>query len=393
MTKPTLSLRLTGANVLRDGLLQEGPLTLEHGVITNGSQPEVDLSGYLLLPGIIDMHVDAFERHIAPRPSAPFPLEMGLRATDRDAAANGVTTAWLAQSWSWEGGHRGPEAAEALMSALDGYRNHAMTDLRIQIRCETHTVDTGDRLLQAVKRHNIDYVVFNNHLEEALFLARENPDQITIWAQKAGRTPEEHMRLVRAAFNQSPKVPRYLCSMAESFDALGVRYGSHNDPDGDTRERYSVLGARICEFPTARGPAAVAKAVGDHVVMGAPNVVRGGSQAGNIQATRLVTDNLCDVLVSDYHYPALSKAAFRMVDEGLLDLPKAWAMISTNAAQIIGLTDRGTLSLGQRADIAIVNATTHAVEGTISGGRITHLTGEAAHRFFANQPTSHLAAE
>lgn len=82
-----------------------------------------------------------------------------------------------------------------------------------------------------------------------------------------------------------------------------------------------------------------------------------------------------------------------MVDEGLLDLPKAWAMISTNAAQIIGLTDRGTLSLGQRADIAIVNASTHAVEGTISGGRITHLTGEAAHRFFANQPTSHLAAE
>ncbi|MCP4822912.1 MAG: alpha-D-ribose 1-methylphosphonate 5-triphosphate diphosphatase [Shimia sp.] len=393
MTKPTLSLRLTGANVLRDGLLQEGPLTLEHGVITNGSQPEVELSGYLLLPGIIDMHGDAFERHIAPRPSAPFPLEMGLRATDRDAAANGVTTAWLAQSWSWEGGHRGPEAAEALMSALDGYRNHAMTDLRIQIRCETHTVDTGDRLLQAVKRHNIDYVVFNNHLEEALFLARENPDQITIWAQKAGRTPEEHMRLVRAAFNQSPKVPRYLCSLAENFDALGVRYGSHDDPDGDTRERYSVLGARICEFPTARGPAAVAKAVGDHVVMGAPNVVRGGSQAGNIQATRLVTDNLCDVLVSDYHYPALSKAAFRMVDEGLLDLPKAWAMISTNAAQIIGLTDRGTLSLGQRADIAIVNASTHAVEGTISGGRITHLTGEAAHRFFANQPTSHLAAE
>lgn len=279
------------------------------------------------------------------------------------------------------------------MSALDGYRNHAMTDLRIQIRCETHTVDTGDRLLQAVKRHNIDYVVFNNHLEEALFLARENPDQITIWAQKAGRTPEEHMRLVRAAFNQSPKVPRYLCSLAENFDALGVRYGSHDDPDGDTRERYSVLGARICEFPTARGPAAVEKAVGDHVVMGAPNVVRGRSQAGNIQATRLVTDNLCDVLVSDYHYPALSKAAFRMVDEGLLDLPKAWAMISTNAAQIIGLTDRGTLSLGQRADIAIVNASTHAVEGTISGGRITHLTGEAAHRFFANQPTSHLAAE
>ncbi|WP_294228698.1 alpha-D-ribose 1-methylphosphonate 5-triphosphate diphosphatase [uncultured Shimia sp.] len=393
MSRPTLSLRLTGAQILRNGRLEEGTLALEHGVITTGPVPEVDLSGYLVLPGIIDMHGDAFERHIAPRPSAPFPLEMGLRATDRDAAANGVTTAWLAQSWSWEGGHRGPDAAETLMSAMDHYRDHSVTDLRIQVRCETHTVDTGDRLLNAIKKHGIDYVVFNNHLEEALFLAREQPDEITLWAKKAGRSPEEHMRLVRAAFDQSPRVPRYLCSLAESFDTLGVRYGSHDDPDGDTRERYSVLGARVCEFPTARGPAAVAKAVGDHVVMGAPNIVRGGSQAGNIKASRLVGDDLCDVLVSDYHYPALSKAAFRMVDEGLCDLPKAWAMISSNAAEIMGLNDCGGLAPGQRADIAIVNEQTHAVEGTISGGRISHLTGEAAHRFFANQPTSHLAAE
>lgn len=393
MSQPTLSLRLTGAKVLRDGRLEEAALALQNGLITAAPLAEVDLTGFLLLPGIIDMHGDAFERHIAPRPSAPFPLEMGLRTTDRDAAANGVTTAWLAQSWSWEGGHRGPEAAEALMGAMDGYRDHAMTDLQIQIRCETHTVDTGERLLEAINRHGITYVVFNNHIEEALYLAREKPEEITAWAKKANRTTEEHMSLVRAAFDQSPLVPRYLCSLAESFDAVGVRYGSHDDPDGDTRERYSVLGARICEFPTARGPAAVAKAVGDHVVMGAPNIVRGGSQAGNIQAARLVADNLCDVLVSDYHYPSLSKAAFKLVEDGLCELPQAWAMISSNAAQIMGLTDRGSLTQGQRADIAIVNESTHAVEGTIAGGRISHLTGEAAHRFFANQPTSRLAAE
>ena len=80
------------------------------GRITRGPLPEVDLTGYLILPGIIDLHGDAFERHTAPRPSAPFPIaEVGLRATDREAAANGITTAWLAQSWSWEGGKRGPD--------------------------------------------------------------------------------------------------------------------------------------------------------------------------------------------------------------------------------------------------------------------------------------------
>ncbi|KPA20609.1 Alpha-D-ribose 1-methylphosphonate 5-triphosphate diphosphatase [Shimia sp. SK013] len=393
MSRSTLSLRLTGAKILRDGTLQSRSLVVDKGRISKGPLPEVDLSGYLLLPGIIDMHGDAFERHIAPRPSAPFPLEMGLRATDRDMAANGVTTAWLAQSWSWEGGHRGPDFAEDLFDALDHYRPHAVSDLRIQVRCETHTVDTTDRLLAAVRRHAIDYVVFNNHLDEARQLAREKPDEIMLWAKKSGRTAAQHMAIVNGAIEQETRVPRYLCTLADAFDTLGIRYGSHDDPDADTRERFSLIGARICEFPTARGAAAVAKAVGDCVIMGAPNVVRGGSQAGNIRAANLVAEGLCDVLVSDYHYPALAKAAFRLVDDGLCTLPQAWAMISRTPADIMGLHDRGTLDHGKRADIAIVNEKTHAIEGTISGGRISHLTGIAAQRFFASPTHMKMAAE
>ncbi|MGR3637880.1 MAG: alpha-D-ribose 1-methylphosphonate 5-triphosphate diphosphatase [Shimia sp.] len=393
MSRSTLSLRLTGAKILRDGTLQNRSLVVGNGRISKGPLPEVNLSGYLLLPGIIDMHGDAFERHIAPRPSAPFPLEMGLRATDRDLAANGVTTAWLAQSWSWEGGHRGPDFAEALFDALDHYRPHAVSDLRIQVRCETHTVDTTDRLLAAIRRHAIDYVVFNNHLDEARQLAREKPDEIMLWAKKSGRTAAQHMAIVNAAIEQETRVPRYLCTLADAFDTLGIRYGSHDDPDADTRERFSLIGARICEFPTARGAAAVAKAVGDCVVMGAPNVVRGGSQAGNIRAANLVTEGLCDVLVSDYHYPALANAAFRLVDDGLCTLPQAWAMISGTPADIMGLHDRGTLDHGKRADIAIVNEKTHAIEGTISGGRISHLTGIAAQRFFTPPAHMNMAAE
>jgi len=93
-------LRLTGATVLRDGEMQDRSVVIEQGRITKGPRPAVDLSGYYILPGIIDLHGDAFERHISPRPSAPFPIATGLLNTDREAAANGVTTAWLAQSWS-----------------------------------------------------------------------------------------------------------------------------------------------------------------------------------------------------------------------------------------------------------------------------------------------------
>ena len=143
--------RFTGAQILRDGALQSRSLALAEGRITKGPLPEVDMRGYYLLPGIVDLHGDAFERHVAPRPSAPFDLATGFESTDRDAAANGITTAWIAQSWSWEGGRRGPDFAEAMLEAHADMRHGFGTDLRVQIRCETHLVETGDRLLAAAK--------------------------------------------------------------------------------------------------------------------------------------------------------------------------------------------------------------------------------------------------
>lgn len=388
-----LPLRLIGASVLRDGEMQKRSVALAGGVISKGPLPEIDLSGYLILPGIIDLHGDAFERHIAPRPSAPFPIATGLHATDRDAAANGVTTAWLAQRWSWEGGHRGPDMAEDIMAALSSLRPHLMTDLRLQLRVETHTVDTADRLLAAVRRYGIDYVIFNNHLDEALMLAQSRPADLVLWAAKAGRSAEAQLALVEAARKQSPQVPRYLCRLAEAFDTLGVHYGSHDDPDGETRERFSMIGARICEFPTARSAAALARAVNDPVLMGAPNVARGGSQSGNIAATDLIRRGLCDALVSDYYYPAMAQAAFRLVDHGLMELPAAWAMISARPAQILHLADRGVIDYGKRADLCIVNEATRQVEATLVAGRLTHLTGEAARRFLGGRAALALAAE
>ena len=391
MSQPAL--RFTGAEVLRDGELQLRSVAIAEGRITRGPLPEVNLTGYMILPGIIDLHGDAFERHIAPRPSAPFPSATGLRATDRDAAANGVTTAYLAQSWSWEGGKRGPDYAVAMMQALQDYRPQALTDLRLQIRCETHTVETGDRLLSAIETYGIDYVIFNNHLDQADHMAAYRPEEIYAWAKGAGRTTEEHLAIIREAHRQKTQVPRYLCKLADRFDALGVTYGSHDDPDGETREMFSMIGAKIAEFPTARSAAALARAVGDPVLMGAPNVVRGGSRSGNIAAEDLIRMGLCDALVSDYYYPALHLAAFHLADEGIMPFARAWAMISETPARILRLPDRGRLDPGRRADLTVINAETRAIEATISGGRIAYLAGEAAHRFAWSGLGTALAAE
>jgi len=386
-------IRLTGATVLRDGQMQDRSVVIEGGRISKGPHPAVDLSGFWILPGIIDLHGDAFERHIAPRPSAPFPIANGLASVDRDAATNGVTTAWLAQSWSWEGGKRSPDYAEDLLHALDAYRPRALTDLRVQLRVETHMVDSGARLLAAVRRHGIDYVVFNNHLDEAINAWQVKPGVIADWAAKHRISPEELMSKVTEAKERSGQVPRFLCRLAEAFDTMGVIYGSHDDETAETREWFSTIGARICEFPTARPPAAVARAIGDPVLMGAPNVVRGGSQGGNIAAVKLIRDGLCQALVSDYHYPALHQAAFHLVDQGITDLPCAWAMISTVPAQILRLPDRGRIEHGRRADLVVVNKQTQAIEATLSGGKLSHLCGLAARRFMGAGDGILLAAE
>ena len=393
MTNSLPQLRLTGAQILRDAELQRRSVSFAYGRITRGPLPEVDLTGYLVLPGIVDLHGDGFERHMAPRPSAPFPLAAGFASFDREAAAHGVTTPFLAQGWSWEGGARGPDHAEDFLAALDLYRPGALTDMRVQIRAETHLVSETARLIAAVKRFGVGYVVFNDHLAEGLHMARLAPTDFAAWARKVGKTAEEMALAIEDAESHAKAVPRSLCTLAEAFDAMGVVYGSHDDPDGETRERYSMIGARVAEFPLSRRAAVAAHAMNSPVIMGAPNVVRGKSQAGNVSAQMLVSDGLCDALVSDYHVPALPLAVWKLVDEGLATLPVAWAMVSTNPAEILRMPDRGRLDPGMRADMVVVNETTRQIEATIAGGRVIYLAGEAAHRFMKVPAELALAAE
>lgn len=373
-------LRLTGGRTLIDGGLQDAPVTIADGRIAEGQAPEIDVSGYLILPGIVDLHGDGFERHLTPRPSAPFDKARALASAAAELAVNGVTTAWFAQSWSWEGGFRSGAATRDLLAALDRVRPDLLPDVRVQIRLETHVLPEHPQVLAAVAAHRVDYVVFNNHLPEALEMAEHRPDRFAQWSAQTNRTAEEMMAIVRAAQAQGPQVPAALARIAAALAAQGVRMGSHDDGTADTRAFFRSIGAPICEFPTSVAAAQAARAAGEPVLMGAPNVVRGGSQSGNIAAHDLVAKGLCDALVSDYYYPALKLAAFTLSDQGIADLAAAWAMISTRAAHIAGLDDRGTLDLGRRADVVVLKPDTRRVEMTLCEGRIAHLSGEMARR-------------
>ena len=386
-------LRLTGAHVLRGDRLEDICLTLSAGQIVEGPAPAVDLTGYWLLPGIIDLHGDGFERHLRPRPTAPFPRPQALASVDAELAVNGITTAWLAQSWSWEGGARSGEEAEALVAAVAELRTTHLADIRVQLRYETHLLEDHDRLLAAVRAHGVDYVVFNDHLPEALKLADTRPDRFAVWAGSNGNTVESLMAIVRAAAADAPGVPAALADLSARLAAAGVRLGSHDDPTPELRAFYRSLGAGICEFPTTRPAAEAARAADEPVLMGAPNVVRGGSQAGNIPAMALIENGLCDGLVSDYHYPSLAQAAWVISDQRAAGFATAWQLISGGPAAVMGLHDRGRLEPGARADLVVMNPATRRIEGCIARGRLSHLSGALAGRFVAAGQGRALAAE
>ncbi len=369
---------LSGAQVLTPKGLEHIPLTLANGILSDQAAKSVDLSGYLILPGIIDLHGDGFERHLAPRRGAQSDIGMGLAALDAELGANGITTAVLAQFFSWEGGMRGPDFAERLAHALA--ETQTLTDLHMQLRLEVNMIDDYARAAAMIADHHIPYVVFNDHVPHDALAKGKSPPRLTGQALKAGRSPEAHRALLQKLHDQQPLIRPALTKLATTLTQRHVRLGSHDDASAETRASFRAMGADIAEFPETRAAALAAHQAGDPIIMGAPNVLRGGSHKRNQDAAALIADGMVQALVSDYHYPAPHRAAFRLVRDGM-NLADAWALVSSRPAQVLGFEDRGVLRPGKRADLAIVDAQTQAVAGTIAAGAVTYLSGALASRF------------
>ncbi len=379
----SLNLTLTGAEVLLpdDGLMPTD-LSLAEGVIQEGRiGRQVDLSGYLVLPGIIDLHGDGFERHIAPRRGAMKQMDEGILSVEAELAANGITTAVLAQFHSWEGGVRGPEFAGQVFDAIAAVRDRVVTDLMPQLRFETHMLDDYTGLPERIAEWRVPYVVFNDHLPHDRLAQGRIPPRLTGQALKAGRSPEMHLEMLQTMHNRKDEVPAALDELCAVLSEQGVRMGSHDDASAQTRAEWRARGAQISEFPETLEAAEAARVAGDFIILGSPNVVRGGSHKGNASALDLITMGYCDALASDYHYPSPRRAALMLAKSGLLDLAGAWALVSSGPARVLGLHDRGALAAGQRADLVILDAITHRVAATLAGGRVSYMSGDIAARF------------
>lgn len=374
---------IAGGTVLRDGAMVEDALPLAGGVVAeaaDGSGARFDASGLLVLPGLVDIHGDAHERQLQPRPGVDLPVGLALRDSAAQLVACGITTAYLGVTLSWEPGLRSLDAWRALKAALPAARAQAATDLRVHLRFEADNLDALEDALGGIADGSVHLLGFNDHTP-AIVRKLGDPVQMAKYAGRAGMKAEAFRTLAEAVMARRGEVPAARARLADAARQAGIPVLSHDDATLEDRAHYRAHGATICEFPMAEAVAVSARAAGEHVVMGAPNVVRGGSHLGWHSAEAMVRAGAADVLASDYYYPAMRHAAFALAARGACSLPAAWALVSANAAAAVALSDRGRIAPGLRADLVLLDDSAPGgaeVVATIVGGRIVWVSGRGA---------------
>jgi alpha-D-ribose 1-methylphosphonate 5-triphosphate diphosphatase len=385
------TLRIEGGQALIDGAFIETTIDLNatRGAISAigadmAAPRRFDARGLLVLPGIVDMHGDAFERQVMPRPGVGFPVDLALLESDRQALANGITTIFHGVTWSWEPGLRGAENARAVLEAIERLRAQLGADTRFHLRHEIYNLDAEPCIIEWIAAGRIAVLAFNDHLSLTV-QALNRPEKRAQMVQRSGLDHDGFHRLIAAVHDRSAEVPASIERLAAAARAANIPLLSHDDASPEQRRSFRALGCTIAEFPTNIGTAEEAMAAGDHVVFGAPNIVRGGSHIGCPRAAEMVARGLCTVLASDYYYPAPLHAAFRLAAEGIVPLAQAWSLVAEGPAAAVGLGDRGRLACGQRADVILVDASDPGrprVAATIVAGRLVYLaTPDRLHRF------------
>jgi alpha-D-ribose 1-methylphosphonate 5-triphosphate diphosphatase len=353
-------------------LVMSGGTILE--IIPNASTAGVhviDAEHCLVLPGIVDIHGDAFERNIMPRPKTMLPLGMAMLDTDRQLAANGITTAYHGITVSWEPGLRSVGEALRIVAALDAAERELKVDNRIHIRWETFAIEQVPAITQLFRRSKKPALAFNDHTSPNLSHARQDA-KIRKAAERALLEVDAYQVLLQERKDRIDEVPCAIDQVAAIAREHAIPMLSHDDATVETRQTFRDKGVSIAEFPMNWETAEEAASHNDNTVFGAPNVVRGGSHNGAISAEEAIRRGQCTILASDYYYPAPLYAAFHLASQGTLSFEAAWSLISSSPAKAMGLFDRGVLAAGKRADLILIPNSSTRPTATIVAGELVY---------------------
>lgn len=351
-------------------IVENATVVWDDGVIVSvesgGAAPPgaIDGRGAFCLPGLVDTHSDALEKEVNPRPGTSFPLPFALRSFEGRCLAAGITTVFHGVRFQ-DNVERDAslDLAVGLCDVLHDrrQRHEVPIDHRVLHRLDARSPEgvgvlercliSGEEGLVSIEDHTPGQGQFRDTSSLTRFYRRSNGADDEARAAIEERIAARDRLLGHVGPNRA--------RLAELVRGGTIRLLAHDLVDLNEVVEAADLGASVAEFPVSEGAARAARHAGLQIVMGAPNVVRGGSHSGNASAADLVAAGLCDGLASDYQPSAMMAAAFRLAFDDLVALPAAIDQITSGPAAVAGLVDRGRLEAGLRADLALV---------TIDGG-------------------------
>ncbi|QDL91199.1 alpha-D-ribose 1-methylphosphonate 5-triphosphate diphosphatase [Paroceanicella profunda] len=362
--------------VLPDRVL-EGGLRIEHGRIAGLTRsPGRDMGGAFLLPGLVDIHTDHVEKHVFPRSTVRWDMLNAFLAHDAQVIGSGITTVF--DSLPVGAAQHRPERREILadlVAALEEGRALGLfrAEHLLHLRCEVTDPATPALAASVIDRAQIVSVMDHTPGDRQV---TDIADWVTGMARDLQITLERSRELTDALLERSAREGgRVRAEVVALARAHGLPMLSHDDASPAHVAMAVAEGVAVSEFPTTRAAAEAARAAGLAIVAGAPNYLRGGSQSGNVAVRELLEAGLVDILASDYVPRALIDAAFAIAADPALPqgLPETVRMVSEAPARAAGLTDRGRLEPGLRADLLHVARTrgrTHLRAAWRAGRRV-----------------------
>lgn len=351
--------------VLADRVIEQGWLAVSDGVIAGfgeGDPPErgEDLHGDLLMPGLVELHTDHLEAHYAPRPKVYWDPVAAVVSFDGQLATCGITTVLDSlRVWTEEGAEEVDGSAETLAHAIARARDAGLLRVEhfLHLRCEVPMPTVVAEATPLMGRSDVRLASLMDHTPGQRQFRDEDKLRDYYRGKKGGLTDAQLDELFR-------KRREYQAAHAgENYRRLVELARTHNTPlasHDDTTIEHVEDAIRdrvsIAEFPTTIEAAEALHAAGVRVLMGAPNLVRGGSHAGNVATADLAAAGVLDVLSSDYMPASLLMAALRLPEAVPgIDLASAVRTVTRTPAEAVGLTDRGEIAEGLRADLIRVH--------------------------------------